>query len=218
MDDNYEGAEVEGDSLISSNTEGLVKLIGVVAKLGIKISSVDELNELLELVLKNAKSLANADGGTLYVASEDGNRLQFSIMLNDSLDIYEGGLSSRRITLPPLIIRNEATGEYNHKNVATFCSLKKEIVNIENAYEDKKFDFSGTYEIDSITKYKSVSFLTIPLLSNENKVLAVIQLINAQDQMKNIIKFNKETQLVVHTLCAIAESALNSHQFRPAHW
>ncbi len=203
-----------GTNIISNNAEQLVMLIDMIAKLGVTTSSNDELEGLLELILKSAKELSNADGGTLYTMSEDENRLQFSIMLNDTLDIYDGGLSSRPITLPPLIIKNETTGEYNFKNVATFCALKKEVINIADAYEKTKFDFSGTYNFDKITKYKSVSFLTIPLLSNENKVLAVIQLINARDTYGDIISFGQETQLVVHTLCAIAGLMMENQRLR----
>ena len=204
----------DNSDFISHNAEHLVKLIDMIAKLGVMSSSGDELDGVMELVLKSAKELSNADGGTLYVTSEDGSRLQFSIMLNDSLDIYDGGLSPRPITLPPLLLKNENTGEPNYKNIATYCALKKEVVNIADAYNAPDFDFTGTFDFDKITRYHSTSFLTIPLLSNEGKVLAVVQLINARDCNNNTIPFDNETQLVVHTLCAIAGLMMENQRLR----
>jgi len=205
---------MDSSDFLSHNAEHLVKLIDMIAKLGVMTSSGDELDGVMELILKSAKELSNADGGTLYIMSEDGTRLQFSIMLNDSLDIYDGGLSPRPITLPPLMLNDANTGEPNYKNIATYCALKKEVVNIADAYNAPDFDFTGTFDFDKITHYHSTSFLTIPLLSNECKVLAVVQLINARDRENNTIPFDNETQLVVHTLCAIAGLMMENQRLR----
>jgi len=42
-----------------------------------------DINRLLELILSEAKKLCNADGGTLYLRSEE--KLKFVMLLNDSL-------------------------------------------------------------------------------------------------------------------------------------
>ena len=63
-------------------------------------------------------------------------------------------------------------------------ALNRMTVNIPNAYESKTFDFSGTHAFDESMGYRSQSFLTIPLMSNDDSVIGVIQLINARSRVR----------------------------------
>ena len=72
----------------------------------------------METILLEAKSLSNADGGTLYIRTPD-NRLKFEIMRTDSLNIAMGGTTGKDINFPPLNLFDPETGEENHKNVAS---------------------------------------------------------------------------------------------------
>ena len=51
--------------------------------IGIALSAERDTNVLMETILLEAKSLSNADGGTLYIRTKD-NRLRFKIMRSDS--------------------------------------------------------------------------------------------------------------------------------------
>jgi len=48
-----------------------------------------------------------------------------------------------------------------------------------------------------ITGYKSVSSLTIPLVSSDNRLLGVIQVLNSRDESDNIIPFTSEDELIL---------------------
>ncbi|NVJ92942.1 MAG: GAF domain-containing protein [Methylocystaceae bacterium] len=179
--------------------------------IGLALSTERNSVHLMEKILNEAKTMCNADGGTLYRMIDDDSRLSFEIMRNDSLNIYNGGTSGNDITLPPVELYNPETGEENKSNVASYCALSKDTISIDNAYEFDGFDFSGTKKFDQATGYKSQSFLTVPLYNNEGRVIAVLQLLNAQDpETSEVIPFDKELQPFVEALAAQAAIALDN--------
>ena len=155
------------------SAESLHRLIDI----GISLSAERDTNVLMENILLEAKSLSNADGGTLYIRTKD-NRLRFEIMRTDSLKIAMGGTTGKDINFPPLALIDPKTGEENHKNVASAAALTGESINVPDAYENESFDFSGTKKFDEGTGYRSKSFLCVPLRNSQNEIIGVLQLLN----------------------------------------
>ena len=179
----------------------LTKLI----ELGIALSAERNHSRLIERILLEAKELYNADGGTLYLLKN--GALTFEIMRNDSLNIAMGGTTGQEITFAPLPLHNDK-GEANHSNVATHVALAKEIVNIPDAYEVDRFDFSGAKKFDESTGYRSKSFLTVPLTNYEGDVLGVLQLINARhSETAEVIPFGLGRQPLIEALASQAAVA-----------
>ena len=180
--------------------------------LGIALSSERNHNRLLEIILEEAQALAHADGGTLYIR-EGESRLAFAIMRNDSLNITLGGTSGQLIPFPPLWLYDEKTGAPNENNVATFTAVHNETVNIPDAYDAKKFDFTGTKAFDKNTGYRSKSFLTIPLVNYEDHVIGVLQLINAKNPATGeTVPFGPDVQPLIEALASQAAVALDNQQ------
>lgn len=175
-------------------------------KVGIALSAEHNTERLIEMILVEAQKLCNADGGTLYLVNES-KELSFAILRTDSLEVALGGTTGRPIQLPPIPLL-DATGSPNKKNVASYATWLKQSVNIEDAYDAKGFDFSGMKAFDARNRYRSKSFLTIPLATNEGIVIGVIQLINARDDNGNVKAFSREDQRVVEALCSQAAIAL----------
>lgn len=65
-------------------------------RIGIALSRERDTPKLLEAILTAAKSLLNADGGTLYRLDEDHRQLHFEVLRNDSLQLHLGGVSGSR--------------------------------------------------------------------------------------------------------------------------
>ena len=79
------------------------------------------------------------------------------------------------------------------------------------------FDFSGTRKIDSETGYRSVSFLTIPLLDAKDRLLGVLQLINARRaDTGTIVPFSEADQELVEKLAFQVGLALSNSLLREA--
>lgn len=184
-------------------------LLNVILPIGIALSGESDFDRLLELILTQAKRLCHADGGTLYLRT--GEELTFATLVNDSLGLAAGGTTGRPIALPPVKLRDDATGEPNYHNVASSAVLNAHSINIPDIYHDPNFDFSGTREFDRRNGYRSVSSLTIPLKDREGTVTGVLQLLNAQDSATGaIVPFDDYMQQVTEALASQAAVVLNN--------
>ena len=201
------------EQTVKERTEHLVtsqnKLEQLIDK-GIALASEHNKDRLMESILTSAMELANADGGTLYIRTEEDN-LAFTIMRNTSLRIAKGGTTGELIDLPSIPLHDPKNGEPNHHNVATHSALDQTTVNIEDAYNDKSFDFSGTKAFDKQTGYRSQSFLTVPLMPRQGEVIGVLQLLNAQDlETGEVVAFAQENESIIEALAGQAAIALDN--------
>ena len=184
-------------------------LLRVILPIGIALSAEKNFDRLLESILIQAKSVCNADGGTLYLLEDD--HLNFAIVCNDSLNITMGGTTSNVVPYPPLPLYRETIGQPNYNNIATYVALSGHSVNIPNIYQEKDFDFSGTRAFDQKNHYRSISTLTTPLKNHEGEVIGVLQLLNAQDPQTGwVIPFDSYRQQLVEALASQAAVALNN--------
>ena len=178
--------------------------------IGVALSAERDNDSLLEIILLGAKELTNADGGTLYLVTDDA-KLKFEIMRTQSLDIAMGGTTGKPIPFPSLPIYLD-NGSPNTNMVAAYSVVNAKTVNIADAYLTKGFDFSGTRKFDEKTGYRSKSFLTVPMKNHENEIIGVLQLINAIDPLtKQIITFSESHQRLVESLASQAAVALTNH-------
>jgi len=188
------------------------KLIEKLNEIGIALSAEKNTPKLLEMILKGAKAILNADGGTIYLATENKKHLQFEIIMNDSLGIMMGAKLGDPIPLDPLPLYDQ-DGNPNNTMVAAHAALYKKTINIPDAYIAEGFDFSGTRAFDIKMGYRSQSFLTLPMLNHENELIGVLQLINAKDQHSNqIIEFSKISQRIAESLASQAAIALTNNK------
>src|SRR5437762_6197669 len=116
-------------------------------EIGIALAAERDHNRLMEQILLGAKALTNADGGTLYLVSRDGNELRFMIMRNDTMNIALGGTTGAPIPFPPVQLR-AADGTLNYKNVVAAATCTGETINLADAYNAPGFDFSGPRAFD----------------------------------------------------------------------
>lgn len=179
-------------------------------ELGIALSAERDHDRLQEMILLEAKRICNADGGTLYILTEDEQGLEFAIMRNDTLKIAKGGTTGIKIPFPPLSLTRD-DGAPNYSNVATAVALTKTTVNIPDAYEETStFDFSGTISFDKQTNYRSMSFLTVPLTTRQDALIGVLQLINARDAQNIVTPFSPDMQPVIEALSSQAAVAIEN--------
>jgi HD-GYP domain-containing protein (c-di-GMP phosphodiesterase class II) len=187
------------ETIQRTESDSYRKLIDI----GIALSAERDPARLRELILLEAKAFTNADAGTLYLKAR-GRELEFSILRNDTLGIAMGGTTGVDIGFPPVELFTE-DGEPNMHNVASYCAITGEIVNIPDAYASwEQLDFSGTKEFDRRIGYRSQSFLTVPLKNHQGFVIGVLQLINAKTSEGEVIAFD---DAIVPMVAALASQA-----------
>ena len=196
-------------SNIRGYIDSLQNQISNMSAIGLALSKERDMDKLLEMILLEAKRISNADGGTLYMMTDD-HRLRFSIMITDSLDVHMGGTSGKEIPFYPVKLYND-DGDPNENMIAANAAINGITINIPDAYEAKGFDFSGTKAFDEKTGYRSKSFLTVPLKNHENEIIGVLQLLNAQDIKSNkVISFSDRIQKSVEALSSQAAVAITN--------
>ena len=172
-------------------------------EIGIALSAEKDHDRLLELILVKAMDITNSDGGTLYVCTNE-KSLKFEILHNHSLAVHKGGTSGEEILLPPISLYDDE-GNTNNKMVAAYAVNSAQTVNIEDAYVNEDFDFSGTRNFDKKMGYRSTSFLTVPMTNHEHDIIGVLQLINTIDKnTKKIISFSALDQQLIESLASQA--------------
>lgn len=177
---------------------------------GAALSRERDITQLLENILVAAKSITHADGGTIYLISDDRRTLCIEILRTDSLHLAMGGSSGGAISLPDLPLF-DAQGLPNDSLVASYAAIHKQTVNVADAYSEANFDFSGTRGFDERTGYRSCSFLTVPMKSHDDEVIGVLQLINARASAGGeVVAFSTADQSLVESLASQASIALSN--------
>lgn len=198
---------LDGMARSISFRENQLRLLRRVIPIGVSLSAERDFNRLLETLVAEAQFVTNADAGTLYLLED--NALKFVILRNTSLNLAMGGTSGREITFYPVRLYNE-DGTENRANVASHAALTRKRINIADAYTADGFDFSGTKSFDKKTKYRSKSFLTIPLENQGDQLIGVLQLINAKDpETGEIVPFTDDD--VLEALVLLATAALDGY-------
>jgi HD-GYP domain-containing protein (c-di-GMP phosphodiesterase class II) len=188
-------------------SERLFTALEYLNRIGAALSSEKNLDKLLETILTAAKTITNADGGTLYRLVDE--RLKFEIILNDSLNIAMGGTTGVPVPFYPIPLR-ATDGAPNNSMVAAYAALHDETVNIADAYAADGFDFTGTRAFDKKTGYRSTSFLTIPMKNHDGEIIGVLQLLNALDEEGKVAPFTVEDQRLAESLASQAAIALTN--------
>jgi HD-GYP domain-containing protein (c-di-GMP phosphodiesterase class II) len=183
-------------------------------EIGTALSQEKDIDRLLEKILIAAKAITRADGGTLYLLenSEEGKRLKFAIMRNETLGIAMGGTTGNPIPYYPVHLYGK-DGKPNNQMVAAYAVLTGKTVNIVDAYAAEGFDFSGTRNFDKKTGYRSQSFLTVPMKNHESEIIGVLQLINSKDPASGgIVTFSESDERLAESLASQAAIALTNRQ------
>ncbi len=181
-------------------------------ELSVALSSNRNMPQLLERIVRTAKDITRADGGTLYRTSEDGRRLCFHISINDTLGMYLGGVGGDPVDLPDIPLFDQ-DGASNLSAVATYAAHTGKSVNIQDVYRDSPFNFQGMRSFDQRHDYHSQSFLTVPMKDHEGELVGVLQLVNAKDpDSGRAVSFSATDQRFIEALASQAAMAITNQQ------
>lgn len=174
-----------------------ISLINEMMNISIALSSEKKLDVILDMILHEARKITNADAGTIYMLHN--NELRFHATQNDTLGIRK---TARIISWPSVKMSNE--------NVSAYVCMTGETLNIQDVYNNNKFDFSGPKQYDAISGYKTKSMLVIPLTNHELEVIGVLQLINSKKNNGEIIGFSEDTQKIIMSLSSQAAVSITN--------
>ncbi|HYD78626.1 MAG TPA: HD domain-containing phosphohydrolase [Paucimonas sp.] len=181
-------------------------------ELSVELSSNHDIPSLLEHILRAAKTITGADGGTLYRVNADKTGLSFHISINDTLKMYQGGTSGAPINLPDIPLK-DGNGNPNLAAVAAFAANTGRSVNIPDVYQARDFNFSGMRHFDQAHGYHTQSLLSVPMRDHEGELIGVLQLINAFDpDTRKTGAFSETDRRFIEALASQAAMAITNQQ------
>jgi HD-GYP domain-containing protein (c-di-GMP phosphodiesterase class II) len=170
---------------------------------GVEVSQIADLDLLLEKVLTEARSMLNADAGSIYIKDE--NMLKFSYSQNETMQEKLGPNKK--------LIYTTFSMPINNHSIAGFVANNGKTVNIPDAYkisEALPFAFDSSW--DKKTGYHTSSMLTIPMKNNRGEIIGVLQLINAHDEKGKVVPFKDEDEPIVQHFALYAANAIERAQ------
>lgn len=179
--------------------------------IGIQIAKEKDRNRLLSVILERCMEYTGCDAGTLYLYENEA--LTFKLMKTVSKNINRGE-NGEAIDLPPVPMKEE--------NICAYAAIHKKVLNIEDVRESTMFDFSGPARYDEMTGYCTKSMLVVPMNSHEERLIGVLQLINAQDSDGTITSFDKALEPVIYSLASqaaiVLENLLSAEEIKQQMW
>jgi GAF domain-containing protein len=157
-----------------------------------KLSRETDLQAQLAIVVEGAMDLTHADAGTLY-SIIDNEALKFEVVLNRSLEISK---QAPDIDFPNIPIHED--GVANASMVVVNSVLLETSILIDDIYDENSYNFAGTRAFDEKTGYRTHSILTVPIFDFEKKIIGVIQLINAKNDLDQIRIFDDNDKDLVN--------------------
>ncbi|GHV76146.1 phosphohydrolase [Spirochaetia bacterium] len=172
-----------------------------------ELNQIQDLDILLERILKAIREAVHADAGSIYVLEQDmieGERIE-------KLVIKYAQNDTQQKKLPPgqKLVYSLFSLPINKSTISGYCALTRQLVNVPDVYNlppNAPYSFSTAY--DKISNYKTTSTLAVPLVTNEGRLLGVTQIINAKDAEGNSIPFSRDDEFLVTHFAATVTVAL----------
>jgi len=161
-----------------------------IVKLSNELNIIQDFDMLLEKILISARRIVNADAGTIYI--KEGNDLIFRHTQNQTLQ--------NRLPKGKKLPYNFFRIPINKKSLSGYCADTGKVLNIPDVYKiPKNTPYHFNDDFDKVSKYKTISMLTVPLKTNVNEICGVLQIINAKNEKDEVIEFSKEDEpFIIH--------------------
>ncbi|NJP07285.1 MAG: GAF domain-containing protein [Chloroflexaceae bacterium] len=185
-------------------------LLNVVIPIGVALSSERNFNHLLENMLTEAMTFCHADRGAILL--REGDMLRFVMLRGISQQVMMGGTSGQLMTIEPLQLNRDPQETEHPFYPSAYAAITGGSINIANINQDSGFDVSIINQIDTQNDYHTVSFLALPIKNNQQEVLGVLELVNAQDaQSGQVMAFDANLQQLMESFSSLAAAALEAY-------
>ncbi len=159
-----------------------------------------ELYSRLERILTHVRRLTKAEAATLYL--REGSHLRFAVIQNDVMarELGEDEMRQR--------LENERL-PLNVPSLASHVALTGAVLNVPDAYAIPPGQpYAFNWRADALTRYRTRSVLTVPLLDPSSRILGVLQLINAVAATGKVVPFDSALEDLVRGCAASATAAI----------
>ncbi|HWS17491.1 MAG TPA: HD domain-containing phosphohydrolase [Candidatus Elarobacter sp.] len=218
---------------VNQKLAGASQEIHELNQIGMALSAEHNPGKLLELILTKSREFTSSDAGSVYLVESTGNGEQRQSLLfapgqhGSSVQEHEPQeqlrfkLAQNDTVAVPF---REVAMDINEKSIAGYVALTGEIVNIQDAYNlpaDVPYSINRKFDEDS--GYRTKSILAVPIRNQKDKIIAVLQLINAKREFsarldsydavdQQVLPYTPRQQEIVQSLAGQAAVALENSQ------
>jgi len=185
--------------------------LGELVEIARALSQERDTSRLLNLILEKSRFITGSDAGSIYVL--EGNdpdptkrTLRFKLSQNESC-----AFESSEFTMP-----------VSTRSIAGAAVVTRSPINLPNVYEipdETPYGFDESF--DEKVGYHTKSMITLPMISAEDDVIGVIQLINKKrhpekrllekaDFLAEVVEFGEREEELLQTLASQAGIALEN--------
>jgi diguanylate cyclase (GGDEF)-like protein len=178
--------------------------------IGSALSAENDTTALLERILREAKTMAGADAGRLYLRTKS-DTLAFVIVLDDRLGTYQGGKSGDAVSSPelPLYLND---GAPNLNNMATRAIHEAATIRVDDVLGESNKFTGDVNSSDELSSHEARALLTVPLTSLSEEPMGVLQLLNAKTADDEPTGFSAAIQPFIESLASLATMALQNRK------
>jgi HD-GYP domain-containing protein (c-di-GMP phosphodiesterase class II) len=163
-----------------------------------EVNQLKDVDTILDKILYESRRFANADAGSIFLV--DKGNLIFSYVQNDTL--FKGESSNAAL------YHNFAI-PISEQSIVGYAAKTRKALVIDDAYElDPTLPFAFNKSFDEKSGYRTTSMLTIPLIAQESRLVGVMQLINARNDMGRVGPFSSDAQTYIPLFCNNASVAI----------
>ena len=163
------------------------------------LNYLQDIDAILDKILDEARSLSNADAGSIFIVEDD--QLRFGYVHNDTLFKKDGANEEIYVDFSVPI---------DERSIVGYVALTGNMIGIDDAYNlpsGSPFMFNSDYDMKA--GYQTRSILAVPLHTFHGRLVGVMQLINAKDENGRIIEFLKKIQDVIPLIANNAAVAID---------
>jgi HD-GYP domain-containing protein (c-di-GMP phosphodiesterase class II) len=220
---------------VNQRLAGASQEIHELNQIGMALSAEHDPAKLLELILTKSREFTSSDAGSVYLVenTNDGPQRQ-SLLFAPPSDALGAPMQDQQPheQLRFKLAQNdtvevpfrEVAIDINERSIAGYVALTGEIVNIEDAYNlpaDVPYAINRKFDEDS--GYRTRSILAVPIRNQKEKIIAVLQLINAKRDFSarldspeaidhQVLAYTPRQQEIVLSLAGQAAVALENSQ------
>lgn len=159
------------------------KIMGIL-RVTEELNRLKDVDAILDKILLESRKLANADAGSIFLVEEGG--LRFAYVQNDTL--FKGDASNAAAYA-------DFTVPINERSIVGYAALTGKQLAIDDAYAlPPETPYSFNQDFDRRSGYRTRSILTIPVKTLEDKLVGVVQLINAKDENGGHTAFGEDAK------------------------
>ncbi len=164
---------------VSKDARGLVQRLQKLQQIGAALSAEHDLGKLLQLILRESRSLTGADSGSIYIRGDE--------VEVDPKATAKDEITKRTPYLALKVVQNDSVTfpfkemklPFDRKTIAGYVALSGEMQNLIDCYSlPPDVPYSYNKGFDEASGYRCKSMLVVAMHNRDGEIIGAIQLIN----------------------------------------